>query len=102
MYCGGGLSSPRRASSCCWAGLPGEDSSPSMDPQRAHAVQLAHAYADCRAIARSAAKNFYYSFLALPRPKRDAICAVYAFMRRADDIADLGQLPAAERQQKLE
>jgi len=46
------------------------------------------AYAACRAIARKKAKNFYYAFVALPAGKRDAICAVYAFMRQADDLSD--------------
>ncbi len=46
------------------------------------------AYATCRAIARKKAKNFYYAFVALPAGKRDAICAVYAFMRQADDLSD--------------
>jgi 15-cis-phytoene synthase len=46
------------------------------------------AYAACRAIAREKAKNFYYAFVALPATKRDAICAVYAFMRQADDLSD--------------
>ena len=72
-----------------------------MSAEPASETQLAHAYASCRAIARSAARNFYYSFVALPRPKRDAICAVYAFMRHADDISDLGELPVEERRQKL-
>lgn len=49
---------------------------------------LAAAYRTCTEIARKQAKNFYYAFLALPKPKRDAICAVYAFMRHADDISD--------------
>ena len=55
------------------------------------------AYAACRAIARREAKNFYFAFLALPRHKRNAICAVYAFMRRADDLADDETLPKADR-----
>ena len=46
------------------------------------------AYATCRAIARREAKNFYYSFVALPVPRRNAMCAIYAFMRKADDLAD--------------
>jgi 15-cis-phytoene synthase len=50
--------------------------------------QILAAYAACRAIAKREARNFYYSFLALPPHKRDAMCAVYAFMRRADDISD--------------
>lgn len=50
--------------------------------------QLTHAYAVCRGIARRAAKNFYYGFIVLPSEKRNALSAVYAFMRHADDIAD--------------
>jgi phytoene synthase len=46
------------------------------------------AYAACRTIAKREAKNFYYAFVALPAPKRDAMCAIYAFMRHADDISD--------------
>ncbi len=52
------------------------------------APSLEDAYRTCRQIARREAKNFYYAFLALPAAKRDAICAVYAFMRQADDLAD--------------
>ncbi|HEV2486722.1 MAG TPA: phytoene/squalene synthase family protein [Terracidiphilus sp.] len=51
-------------------------------------VTLDEAYAVCRSIARREAKNFYYAFIALPTPRRNAICAIYAFMRRADDLAD--------------
>lgn len=51
-------------------------------------AELVRAYEVCRAIAKREAKNFYYGFLVLPPCKRDAMCAVYAFMRRADDIAD--------------
>lgn len=64
-------------------------------------LQLRAAYSVCRHIARSAAKNFYYGFLVLPAHKRDAICAVYAFMRRADDISDDPSLPVEQRRQKL-
>jgi phytoene synthase len=63
--------------------------------------QLAVAYSVCRSIARSAAKNFYYAFLVLPQPKRQALCAVYAFMRRCDDLADDSTLALYERRQKL-
>ena len=52
------------------------------------APQLAASYAHCSRVARGAARNFYYGFLLLPRAKRDALCAVYAFMRHADDISD--------------
>jgi 15-cis-phytoene synthase len=60
-------------------------------------VTIAEAYAVCSAIAQREAKNFYYSFRVLPVHKRNAMCAVYAFMRRADDIADDEALPLAER-----
>jgi 15-cis-phytoene synthase len=63
--------------------------------------QLAVAYSVCRSITRSAARNFYYAFLVLPRAKRQALCAVYAFMRRCDDIADDESLSQYERRQKL-
>jgi phytoene synthase len=63
--------------------------------------QLAVAYSVCRSITRSAAKNFYYAFLVLPRAKRQALCAVYAFMRRCDDIADDESIPQYDRRQKL-
>lgn len=42
----------------------------------------------CRKIARTQAKNFYYSFLLLDQPRRDAMCAIYAFNRIADDLSD--------------
>lgn len=63
--------------------------------------ELGAAYASCRAIARQRAKNFYYAFIVLPRNKRNAICAVYAFMRHADDLSDDETLPVAERRAKL-
>ena len=52
------------------------------------AIQLAASYHYCRKLARTAARNFYYGFALLPREKRDALCALYAFMRCADDISD--------------
>jgi len=63
--------------------------------------ELASAYAACREIARREAKNFYYAFVALPPARRDAICAIYAFMRKADDLADDESLPRAERRRLL-
>jgi 15-cis-phytoene synthase len=75
---------------------------PAAVPWSPAAPQLVMAYSVCRGITRSAAKNFYYAFLVLPRRKREALCAVYAFMRRCDDIADDASLPAVERRQKLD
>ena len=64
-------------------------------------MTTAEAYAVCRTIAQREAKNFYYSFRVLPEPKRNAMCAVYAFMRRADDISDDESLPVAERREVM-
>src|ERR1700722_15138121 len=50
-------------------------------------------YAWCEGVARSQAKNFYYSFLLLSKPQRRAMCAVYAFMRYCDDLSDDDGIP---------
>ena len=65
-------------------------------------TQLAMAYSVCRGIARASAKNFYYGFKVLPKRKSEALCAVYAFMRRCDDISDDPALPLRERRMRLE
>jgi len=49
---------------------------------------LDSSYAYCTALARARAKNFYWSFVLLPKAKRQAMCAVYAFMRECDDLSD--------------
>lgn len=64
-------------------------------------LTLDQAYAECRAIAKREAKNFYYSFVALPEPRRNAICAVYAFMRKADDLSDDERVSSDERRHML-
>jgi len=51
-----------------------------------NAVEESYAY--CRRVARSRAKNFYYSFLLLSAQQRSAMCAIYAFMRYCDDLSD--------------
>jgi 15-cis-phytoene synthase len=50
------------------------------------AVERSYTY--CRKVARKQARNFYYSFLLLTKAQRDAMCAVYAFMRYSDDLSD--------------
>ena len=52
---------------------------------------LERSYEHCRCVARNAASNFYYAFYMLPRLKRDALCAIYAFMRLVDDTSDTPQ-----------
>jgi 15-cis-phytoene synthase len=49
---------------------------------------LLQSYDYCTRVARREAKNFYPSFLLLPGDRRRAMCALYAFMRRTDDLAD--------------
>jgi phytoene synthase len=52
------------------------------------ALEVELAYRDCEEITRRAAANFYYGIRLLPRDKRRAMSAVYAFARRVDDIGD--------------
>lgn len=63
--------------------------------------QLAAAYAECRAIAKREAKNFYYAFRVLPQRKSDAMCAIYAFMRRADDLSDDESMSVEARREAM-
>lgn len=51
-------------------------------------TSLARSYRLCRGITRQKARNFFYAFLLLPGNRRNAICAVYAFMRHSDDLVD--------------
>jgi len=51
-------------------------------------ISLQAAYDECQAITRREARNFYYAFITLPKPRRRSIYAAYAFSRLADDIAD--------------
>jgi len=61
-------------------------------------ARLAVSYARCHQVARRAGSTFYASFFLLPRPKRDALAALYAFMRLADDFSDeAGDLAAKQR-----
>ena len=63
--------------------------------------EIVAAYAHCRAIAKREAKNFYYAFRVLPPHKSDAMCAVYAFMRKADDLADDESLSLDARREAM-
>lgn len=51
-------------------------------------VPIAESYAHCRRVAKARAKNFYYSFILLDDDRRNAMCAMYAFMRYCDDLSD--------------
>ena len=60
-------------------------------------MTLEESFQHCRRIAKSRARNFYYSFLLLDRERKDAMCAIYAFMRYSDDLSDETAPPLAER-----
>jgi squalene synthase HpnC/squalene synthase HpnD len=83
---------PARSASGGGAGLavvPGGSLQASAESQSPEAFgEITQSYAHCRHIARAAASNFYYAFFMLPARKRDALCALYAFMRLVDDVSD--------------
>ena len=60
-------------------------------------MNLAKSYEECHRIARASHSNFYYAFFLLPKPKRDGLAALYAFMRLVDDVADEGADLAAKQ-----
>jgi 15-cis-phytoene synthase len=64
-------------------------------------VAVPDAYRHCESLTRHAAANFYYGIRLLPRSKRRAVCAVYAFARRVDDIGD-GPLEPTEKLRRLD
>ena len=73
-----------------------------MAQKKTEEITLDEAYATCRAISRREAKNFYYAFVALPAPRRNAICAIYACMRKADDLSVDESISREERRRNLE
>jgi phytoene/squalene synthetase len=54
-----------------------------------------------RAITRKSASNLALAFILLPREKRDAMSALYAFCREVDDVADEDTTPVADRRAQL-
>ena len=59
------------------------------------------AVAFCEGVTRARARNFWYGIRLLPRPKREALAAVYALSRRIDDVGDDG-LPEAHQRAALD
>lgn len=55
---------------------------------------VAASYRQVARISRRSGSNFYRSFWLLPRPKREAMCALYAFARITDDLGDCGEPPS--------
>jgi 15-cis-phytoene synthase len=65
-------------------------------------MTVREAYAEVGRITRREARNFAWGILLLPRAKRHAVAALYAFARRVDDLADDPVLPAGVRRAQLE
>lgn len=59
---------------------------------------LAAAYAHCRDVAKTRARNFYYGLKLTPEPQRSAVYAIYAWMRVGDDLVDEGPDGDAKRE----
>jgi phytoene synthase len=64
-------------------------------------MRIEEAYAEVERVTRDRAKNFAYGIMVLPREKRRAIAAIYAFAREVDDVAD-GGLALEEKRARLE
>ncbi|MET0938141.1 MAG: phytoene/squalene synthase family protein [Gaiellaceae bacterium] len=60
------------------------------------------AYAEVERLTRARARNFAYGIMLLPKPKRRAIAAIYAFARKVDDIADDPGLAEGAKRERLE
>ena len=60
-------------------------------------LDVAESYAACLEVARTSHSNFYYAFYLLPKAKRNALAALYAFNRLVDDVADEGADRAAKQ-----
>ena len=64
-------------------------------------MEVDAAYAEVERLTRREARNFAYGIRVLPRDKRRAISAIYAFARRVDDIAD-GEHPVEQKRERLQ
>lgn len=62
------------------------------------ASTLADAYSYCRRVTRKSSSNFYHAFRLLPAERHDALCALYAFCRFLDDIADQPEMATRHKQ----
>jgi phytoene synthase len=78
---------------------PARPPAPAGAPGTSHALD--DAFRHCEAVTRAEAANFFYGIRLLPRRRRRAISAVYAFARRVDDIGD-GTLGREEKLRLLD
>jgi 15-cis-phytoene synthase len=64
-------------------------------------MNVQDAYAEVERVTRARARNFAYGIMVLPKPKRRAIAAIYAFAREVDDVAD-GEAPPEVKRRLLD
>jgi squalene synthase HpnC/squalene synthase HpnD len=62
--------------------------SPPGNPPRSAELNVTESYAECNRLARASRSSFYWAFFGLRKEKRNALCALYAFMRLVDDVSD--------------
>jgi len=77
-------------------GTPMSTQSGTTGGGKAVATDVRAAYEHCEQVTKTQARNFSYGIMLLPRDKRRALSAVYAYARRIDDIGD-GDLPPADK-----
>jgi squalene synthase HpnC len=70
------------------ASLPAATPTRPMASSADSEARIAESYTECNRIARASKSSFYLAFFGLPKPKRNALCALYAFMRLVDDVSD--------------
>jgi 15-cis-phytoene synthase len=68
-----------------------------MPTSRPAAFEMQHS----RALTKKSASNLALAFILLPREKRDAMSALYAFCRAVDDVADEDNVPVEKRREQL-
>ncbi|MBL9001778.1 MAG: phytoene/squalene synthase family protein [Phycisphaerae bacterium] len=71
-------------------------------PPVVRSADLDASFRYCARVTRGAARNFYHGLRLLPRPRRKAMFALYAYMRRIDDIADSAECDAAKIAAEIE
>ena len=87
-----------KASSAASAGGSARVTATGVRAMDAPGEEVRASYAECNRIARASRSSFYLAFFGLPKPKRDALCALYAFMRLVDDVSDeAGDLESKRR-----
>lgn len=82
------------------AATPAPAPAPAPPPGPGRALSVEEAYAEVGRVTRERAKNFAFGIMVLPKPKRHAVAAIYAYARLTDDIAD-GDIVVPDKRQAL-